>query len=134
MVVAIRLARFGVAHKPFYKIRVANKRGPRDGKYIEEVGSYNPLPDHHNVKQVVMNVHRIKYWLSVGAQPTDAVAKLLAQSGVLPPHPRTMAGFINKRRVLAEAVENGYDTQNIEFFRSKKPKAKEAAKDGEKKQ
>jgi len=74
--VAIRLARFGKKKMPSYRVVVIDKRRPRDGEAIEVVGHYNPLPDPPVVK---LNYERIRYWLSVGAQPSDAVKRLLEQ-------------------------------------------------------
>eukprot|EP00243_Klebsormidium_subtile_P005132 TRINITY_DN201_c0_g2_i1.p1 TRINITY_DN201_c0_g2~~TRINITY_DN201_c0_g2_i1.p1 ORF type:complete len:111 (-),score=15.45 TRINITY_DN201_c0_g2_i1:228-560(-) len=84
MVVRIRLARFGRKNLPFYRIFVADSRSPRDGKHIEVVGHYNPLPSKDGHKHVGLDFERIKYWLSVGAQPSDTVARLLGVAGVLP--------------------------------------------------
>ncbi|RUS28636.1 ribosomal protein S16 domain-containing protein [Jimgerdemannia flammicorona] len=79
MVVRIRLARFGRKNLPYYHIVVANARSPRDGKHIEQVGTYNPIPDAEGIKHINLNVDRIKYWLTVGAQPSEIVEKILAK-------------------------------------------------------
>ncbi|MEL6374440.1 MAG: 30S ribosomal protein S16 [Pseudomonadota bacterium] len=83
MTVKIRLARGGAKKRPYYSIVVANSRDPRDGRFIERVGSYNPLlpKDHGDRIQLVED--RIKHWLSVGAQPTDRVARFLDNAGIL---------------------------------------------------
>ena len=83
MVVRIRLARLGRRHLPFYEIVVANARSPRDRKRIETVGTYNPLPDPDGTKQITMDMDRVKYWLSVGAQPTATTGALLAKVGAV---------------------------------------------------
>eukprot|EP00793_Prasinoderma_coloniale_P003766 PRCOL_00003143-RA len=88
MVVRMRLARFGRRHLPFYRLVVADSKMPRSGKHIEKLGHYNPLPDADGNKALSLNEPRVKYWLSVGAQPTNTVAKLLGRVGVLPPFPR----------------------------------------------
>ncbi|EDV27626.1 putative 28S ribosomal protein S16, mitochondrial [Trichoplax sp. H2] len=88
MVVAIRLALHGCRHRPFYHIVVANKRSKRNGLPLEQVGSFDPLPNRSNEKLVALNIERIKYWLGVGAQPTKPVTALLAMAGILPIHPR----------------------------------------------
>lgn len=80
----IRLARGGAKKKPFYRIVVADVRSPRDGKFIERVGSYNPMVDHDHPERVVLKEERIKHWLSVGAQPTDRVARLLGAAKLAP--------------------------------------------------
>lgn len=70
----IALMRMGTKKKPFYRVVVREKRSKRDGKYIENLGTYNPLPDPPEVK---LNHERIKYWISVGAKPTETVASLI---------------------------------------------------------
>lgn len=80
MTVKIRLARIGCRHNPYYRITVANSWAKRDGRFIEHVGSYNPVPEGETgAKYVLLDFERIKYWLSVGAQPTDTVARLLGK-------------------------------------------------------
>ncbi|CAI2169198.1 16860_t:CDS:2 [Funneliformis geosporum] len=81
MVVRIRLARHGVRNRPFYHIVVANARAPRDGKHIAKVGLYDPIPNQQGIKKIELEADKIKYWLSVGAQPSDTVARLLSKSG-----------------------------------------------------
>ncbi len=82
MSVRIRLARGGSKGAPFHKIVVADQRSPRDGRFIERVGYYNPLLPADHAERVVVKAERVKYWLSVGAQPTERVAKLLAKQGL----------------------------------------------------
>ncbi|KAJ3156601.1 hypothetical protein HDU89_004383 [Geranomyces variabilis] len=84
MVVRIRLARWGASKHPFYGIVAANRRAARDGKHLERLGTYNPLPDAAGVKRIELNMDRIKYWLGVGAQPSDRVAWLLAKVNLIP--------------------------------------------------
>ncbi|KAJ7565006.1 hypothetical protein O6H91_02G044100 [Diphasiastrum complanatum] len=86
-VVRLRLARFGRKNLPFYRIFAADSRAPRDGKHLEVVGFYNPLPGKDGMKRIGIRSERIKYWLSVGAQPSDTVARLLHKIGLLPPRP-----------------------------------------------
>ncbi len=83
MAVKIRLARFGTKKRPYYRIVVADIRAPRDGRYIEHIGSFNPLLPKDSEDRVKMDEERIKYWLSVGAQPTDRVARFLDAAGLL---------------------------------------------------
>ncbi len=83
MAVAIRLARGGAKKRPYYKIVVADARNPRDGKFIERVGSYNPLLAKDNPERVKIDADRVKHWLSVGAQPTDRVHRFLDAAGIL---------------------------------------------------
>ena len=79
MVVRIRLARHGRKKRPFYRLVVADSRSPRDGKFIEMIGTYNPLTDPAEVK---VNEERAIYWLKVGAQPSDTARSLLRKAGV----------------------------------------------------
>ncbi|MBI1954272.1 MAG: 30S ribosomal protein S16 [Proteobacteria bacterium] len=79
MALKIRLARGGAKKRPFYRVVVAEATSPRDGRFVERVGSYNPLLSHDNPERIVLNSERIQYWLSVGAQPTERVAKFLGQ-------------------------------------------------------
>jgi small subunit ribosomal protein S16 len=86
--VRLRLQRFGRAHKPFYRIVAAPRKGSRDGKFFEILGNYNPIPDPFGNKQVELKVDRVKYWMSVGAEPSERVSKLLGIAEILPPPPR----------------------------------------------
>jgi small subunit ribosomal protein S16 len=79
MAVKIRLARHGAKKHPFYRIVVADSECPRDGKFLEKVGTYNPLQDP---AEVTLNTDRIRYWLELGATPTNTVKNLLKQEGV----------------------------------------------------
>jgi small subunit ribosomal protein S16 len=82
MAIAMRLSRGGSKKRPYYRIVVADQRAPRDGKYLEQVGSYNPLLAKDSGERVQMNEERVKHWLSVGAQPSDRVARFLDAAGV----------------------------------------------------
>ncbi len=82
MAVAIRLARGGSKKRPYYKIIVADSRASRDGKFIERIGSYNPLLAKDDANRVTIDTDRAKHWLSVGAQPSDRVARFLDAAGV----------------------------------------------------
>ena len=79
MAVKMRLKRIGAKKKPFYRIVIADERAPRDGKFIDQVGTYNPLTEPSEIK---FNAEKAKDWLSKGVQPTDAVKKLLKISGI----------------------------------------------------
>jgi len=78
MSVKIRLARHGAKKKPFYRIVIANSESPRDGKFLENVGTYNPLADP---AEVSLKQDRVKYWIDQGAIPTDTVKSLLKKEG-----------------------------------------------------
>ena len=82
MSVRIRLARGGSKGAPFHKIVVADQRCPRDGRFIERIGSYNPLLPADHAERVVVKADRVKFWLGAGAQPTERVAKLLSKLGL----------------------------------------------------
>ncbi len=82
MSVSIRLSRGGSKKRPYYRIVVANSRSPRDGAFIEKIGTYNPLLAKDDAKRVILDTERAKHWLEVGAQPTDRVARLLDKAGI----------------------------------------------------
>lgn len=82
MALSIRLSRGGSKKRPYYRIVVADARSPRDGKFIEKIGNYNPLLKKDDEKRVVLDTDRAKHWLGVGAQPTDRVARFLDAAGV----------------------------------------------------
>ena len=82
MSISMRLSRGGSKKRPYYKIVVANSRAPRDGKYLEQIGIYNPLLAKDSGERVKLNEERAKHWLSVGAQPTDRVARFLDVLGI----------------------------------------------------
>lgn len=79
MALKIRFARGGSKKRPFYKLVVAENTAPRDGKFIERLGSYNPLLAKENQERLVIDSERIKYWLSVGAEASERVQKLLSE-------------------------------------------------------
>ena len=83
MALKIRLARGGSKKRPFYQIVIADARSPRDGRFVEKVGTYNPMLPQDNTERVRLNLDRIKYWLSKGAQPTDRVALFLGKANVI---------------------------------------------------
>lgn len=82
MAVSLRLSRGGSKKRPYYKIVVANSRAPRDGKFLEQVGTYNPLLAKDDENRVRLVEDRVRYWLGVGAQATDRVARLLDKAGI----------------------------------------------------
>ncbi|CRG87661.1 Ribosomal protein S16, mitochondrial [Talaromyces islandicus] len=107
MVVRIRLSRFGPRHSPFYNIVVAQARTARDSKPLEVIGTYNPIPQKPTnlsekealvakpFKEISLDQTRAKYWLGVGAQPTDGVWRLLTMLGLLEPKPKKYASQKN---------------------------------------
>jgi small subunit ribosomal protein S16 len=82
MAVKIRLSRGGAKKRPYYYVVVAHGTSPRDGRYIEQIGTFDPMLKKDNPERVKLNDERIKHWLSVGAQPTDRVARLLDGKGL----------------------------------------------------
>jgi len=82
MSVSIRLSRGGAKKRPYYRIVVANSTAPRDGAFLEKIGTYNPMLPKGDEKRVILDAERAKHWLSVGAQPTDRVARFLDAAGV----------------------------------------------------
>ncbi|MCY4306391.1 MAG: 30S ribosomal protein S16 [Aestuariivita sp.] len=83
MTMKIRLARGGSKKRPFYRIVAADSRMPRDGRFKEKLGTYNPLLPKDSENRVTMNLDRIKYWLSKGAQPSDRISRFLEAAGIL---------------------------------------------------
>ncbi|MGI3170084.1 30S ribosomal protein S16 [Pseudooceanicola sp. C21-150M6] len=83
MAMKIRLARGGSKKRPFYRIVAADSRMPRDGRFIEKLGTYNPLLPKDSEDRVKMDLDRIKYWMDQGAQPTDRIARFLEAAGVV---------------------------------------------------
>jgi small subunit ribosomal protein S16 len=82
MPLKIRLARGGAKKRPFYRIVVAEATAPRDGRFIEKLGTYNPLLPRDHAERITLAEDRIKHWLSVGAQPTDRVLRFLDARGL----------------------------------------------------
>ena len=82
MAIALRLSRGGAKKRPYYRIVAADSRYPRDGRYLEQIGTYNPLLAKDDENRVNLNEDRAKYWLGVGAQPSDRVARFLDAAGI----------------------------------------------------
>ena len=83
MSLKIRLARGGAKKRPFYSIVVADARSPRDGRFIEKLGTYNPMLERSHNDRITLKEERIRHWLGVGAQPTDRVARFLGDAGII---------------------------------------------------
>ncbi|RMH52128.1 MAG: 30S ribosomal protein S16 [Alphaproteobacteria bacterium] len=83
MAMKIRLARGGSKKRPHYSIVAADSRAPRDGRFIEKLGTYDPLLPKDNENRVRLNIERVQYWLGQGAQPTDRVSRFLEAAGVI---------------------------------------------------
>ncbi len=84
MAMKIRLARGGSKKRPFYRIVAADSRMPRDGRFIEKLGTYNPLLPKDSEERVKMDIERIQHWIAQGAQPTDRISRMLEAAGVVP--------------------------------------------------
>jgi len=102
MAVKIRLARGGAKKRPYYRVVVADSRSPRDGKYIEKVGTHNPLLPKDHADRIKLDIERIEYWLGQGAKPSDRVARFLDAAGVLK---RDARNNPNKGKPGTKAVE-----------------------------
>jgi len=85
---AIRMTRHGAKKRPFFHIVVADSRSPRDGRFIEKLGTYNPLLPREHAQRITLDKERIAHWLKVGAQPSDRFAKFLAQAEMIKPRER----------------------------------------------
>lgn len=122
MAVSIRLSRGGSKKRPYYRIVVADARAPRDGAFIEKVGTYNPMLAKDDANRVTLNSDRLKHWLSVGAQPTDRVARFLDAAGL-----KERAARLNPKK--AEPGEKA--KERAEEKAAKIAEAEEAAKAAE---
>lgn len=122
MAVAIRLSRGGSKKRPYYRIVVSDVRSPRDGKYIERIGHYQPQLPKDSEDRVKIDVERAKHWLSVGAQPTDRVARFLDAAGLLE---RAARNNPNKAKPGDKATERA--EEKAEKAAAAEEAAKEAA-------
>lgn len=106
-VVKLRLARGGAKKRPYYYIVAAANTAPRDGRYIERIGSYNPMLPKDSEERVKLLEDRVKHWLSVGAQPTDRVARFLDKAGLMKREERSNPNKAKpgKKRQEREAAE-----------------------------
>lgn len=119
MSLKIRLARGGSKKRPYYTIVVADARSPRDGRFIEKLGSWNPMLGKEDAKRVELNAERVQHWLSNGAQPTDRVLRFLDQAGLL------------KRDVKSNPEKGKPGKKAVERAAEKAQKAAEAAEAAE---
>ena len=126
MAVKIRLARGGSKKRPYYRIVVADIRAPRDGKYIERVGSYNPLLPKDHEDRIKLDIDRIKEWLSKGAKPTDRVARFLDAEGILKREPRNNPQKAIPKKEPEEAKEEAPAEEAKEEVPAEEAPAEEA--------
>jgi small subunit ribosomal protein S16 len=118
MSLKIRLARGGAKKRPYYRVVIADTRSPRDGRFIEKIGSFNPLLPKDHKDRITLDLERAKHWLSVGALPTDRVARFLDAAGLMK---RTASNNPEKSKPKAKAQER------LEAARLAEEAAKEAA-------
>ena len=111
MAMKIRLARGGSKKRPFYRIVAADSRMPRDGRFIEKLGTYNPLLPKDSEERVKMDMERVQHWLDKGAQPTDRVSRFLEAAGVLDKKERAN---MQKAQPGKKAQEHGMRTLEVE--------------------
>lgn len=120
MAMKIRLARGGSKKRPFYRVVAADSRMPRDGRYVEKLGTYNPLLPKDSEERVKLDMERVQHWLSQGAQPTDRVSRFLEAAGVLE----------KKERANMQKAQPGKKAQErLEEKAAKAQAAKEAAEE-----
>jgi len=97
MPATIRLSRAGTKKRPYYRILVTNSRSPRDSKFIEKIGTYNPFLAHEDAKRVTIDTDRAKYWLSVGATMSDRVHLFFNRAGIVATKPAQRAARKSKK-------------------------------------
>ena len=116
MSVRIRLSRGGSKKHPFYRVVAADQRAPRDGRFIERLGSYNPMLPKEHADRFVVDVERVKYWLSKGAQPTERLEKMLSA-----------LGLVNAPATREQPKKSAPKAKALERIKEKEEKAKAAA-------
>ena len=131
MALKIRLARGGAKKRPFYRIVVAEAAAPRDGRYVERVGTYNPMVPKDHEQRLTLNGERINFWMSKGAQPTERVHKMLASAGlmaapVLRDQPKKSAPGKKRAEREAAAAEAAAETAAAEAAAAEEAPAEDA--------
>ncbi len=131
MALKLRLARAGTKKRPFYHIVVADARSPRDGRFIEKLGTFNPLLAKDAENRVVLDTERAKHWVSVGAQPTDRVLRFLDVAGLVTREARSNPNKAKPgEKAVARADEKAAKAAAIEEAKNapkEAPAAEEAA-------
>lgn len=132
----IRMARGGSKKRPFYRIVVADARSPRDGRFIERIGSYNPMLEKGDEKRVVLDIDRAKHWLGEGAQPSDRVARFLGEAGLMAKYdvretPKKSAPKAKAQERMREAEEAAAAAKEAEAAAKAEAEAAVSASDGE---
>lgn len=128
MALKIRLARGGAKKRPFYQIVVADARSPRDGRFVEKVGTYNPMLPQDNQDRIRLNADRIKHWLSVGAQPTDRVALFLGKAQIIDMPTVRVSPKQSTPKAKAQERLKGAEEARKEAEEARKAAAEEALK------
>jgi small subunit ribosomal protein S16 len=105
MATKIRLARGGTKKRPYYSIVAADSRMPRDGRFLEKLGTYNPLLAKDSEDRIKMNLERIAYWLGQGAEPTDRIARFLEAAGVMAAKPRNNPKQAQPGKAMADRAK-----------------------------
>lgn len=124
MTTRIRLSRAGAKKRPYYRVVVADVRSPRDGRFIERVGSYNPLLPKNDPNRVKLDADRIKYWLGVGAKPTDRVARFLGEAEIAPmPAQRNNPQKAKPKAKAQERLKAAEDAKNAADEAASEPPA-----------
>jgi small subunit ribosomal protein S16 len=130
MALSIRLARVGAKKRPQFRVVVADSRYPRDGRFIEKLGTYNPMLPKDSKERVTLEIERIKHWISKGAQPSDRVLRFLDAAGVLKRKPRSnpeKAVPRAERKAQAEAAKTAAAAKPAEAKPAEAPKAETPA-------
>ena len=127
MATKIRLARGGSKKRPFYRIVVADVRAPRDGRFIEKVGSYNPMLSKNSEDRVILDQERIKHWLGEGAQPTDRVLRFLDAAGLMKRDARNNPKKALPGKKAQERLEEAKQAEEDAKAAAEEAKAAEAA-------
>lgn len=127
MALKLRLARHGAKKRPYYRIVVADSRSPRDGRFIDRVGSYNPMLPKDSEDRVKLDVEKVKVWLGKGARPTDRVGRFLSEAGLFE---WTPSNNPNKGKPGEKALQRIEDKkERAEARKAAEAEAKEAAKE-----
>ena len=120
MAVRIRLSRGGSKKRPFYRIVAADSRAPRDGRFIEKLGTYNPLLPQDHAQRLVIDADRVKYWLGIGALPTERLEKLFSNLGLVkapvvheqPKKSAPKAKAVERMKAKEESAKAAAEAQN----------------------
>jgi small subunit ribosomal protein S16 len=133
MSLKMRLARGGTKKRPYYRIVIADARSPRDGRFIERIGAFNPLLPKDHADRVTLDQERARHWLGVGAQPTDRVLRFLDAAGILKREARNnpQKGLPGKKRLEREEAERQAGEDAAKAAADAEASAAEAGAEGE---